>query len=150
MNTATIETTTLTDYHYRNAIASVDPGAVNVSGLAASLCDWIGLIEADLNEWDTKVEGVLFDIRYTCQAVWDTGNAWTSKVNTNKHVVEHVTQLARYAYHTDDLRRVASHPIIRLIVSQMAQLADVIIDDPLYLERWSEAYDIAQEKANAG
>lgn len=150
MNTATIETTALTDYHYRNAIASVDPGAVNVSGLAASLCDWIGLIEADLNEWDRMVEGVLFDIRYTCQEAWDMGNAWTSKVNTNRRVVEHVTTLVTYAYYTDNLRRVASHPIIRLVVSQMAQLAGIIIDDPLYLERWSEAYDIAQEKANAG
>ena len=137
----------LKSWHYQQAIWSIDPGAVNVSGLTHSLCDWIGLIEADLNEWDRKVEGVLFDIRFTCQRAWAEGNVSTGEVNTNKHVVEHVTRLANYAFRTEDLRHVASHPIIRLVVSQMAQLAGVIVNDPLYFDRWRDAYEEAKEKS---
>ena len=140
--------TTLQDYHYRSAIAAVDPGAVNVSGLAHSLCDWIGLIEADLNEWDRDVEGVLFDIRWACQHAWDMGGTGTRDVNRNKHVVEHVDRLAKFAFDTDEMRRVACHPIIRLVVSQMAQLSGIVISDPYYLDRWGDAYDTAKERAS--
>ena len=137
--------TSLQNYHYRMAIAAVDPGAVNISGLAHSLGDWIGLIEADVNEWDRDVEGVIFDIKVMCQQAWNQGGTGTRDVNTNKHVVEHVGRLAGYAFNTDEMRRVACHPIIRLVVSQMAQLSGVFIDDPHYLDRWRDAYDAAKE-----
>ena len=137
--------TSLQEYHYRMAIAAVNPGAVNVSGLAHSLGDWIGLIEADINEWDRDVEGVIFDIKIMCQQAWNKGGTGTGDVNTNQHVAEHVERLTMFAFDSGKMRRVACHPIIRLIVSQMAQLAGVIVEDPLYLIRWSDAYEKAKE-----
>ena len=132
-------------YHYRMAIASVDPGAVNISGLAHSLVDWLPDIEEELNEQDALVSTILLDLQSACLAS-NANNTYGR--NTDGLVVACVKVLAGLAFVTEDMRRVASHPIIRLVVSQMAQLAGVIIDDPYYLARWGEAYDIALEKSN--
>lgn len=129
-------------YHYRNAIAAVDPGAVNVSGLAHWLVNALLDIEEELEEEDEAVTATMLDLRNACLGS-NANNTYDR--NTDGNVVAHVEALANMAFITKDMCRVASHPIIRLVVSQMAQLSGVLIEDPLYLERWREAYDEAKE-----
>jgi len=137
----------LTSHDYRMAIAAVDPGAVNVSGLAYSLLEWVPDIEEELDERDEVITATILDLRNAC--IGSKANDTYTR-NTDGNVVAHVEALADMSFTTEKMSRVASHPIIRLVVSQMAQLAGVIVEDPLYLDRWSDAYETAMEKSNVG
>ena len=129
-------------YHYRDAINAVDVGAVNLSGLAYSLQAWFPHIEEEMALEDYEARHVIEKLVRACDSLSHLG---THARNTHPIIMANVIDLARMSFETDYLRYVPSHPIFRLMVSQMAQLSGVIIQDVHYLDRWREAYNDALE-----
>ncbi len=133
-------------YYYRQAVFAVDPGACNLSGLARSLPEMLGHIEKELNEVDNEVREVVDEINRAVDIAWEEKRS-SLHVNTHLLVAEYVDKLNRMAFVTEDMRRVAFHPIIRLMTDQMRQLSGTPTpDESLYTERWGEAYDLCKEK----
>ena len=133
-------------YYYRQAIFAVDPGACNLSGLARSLPDMLAYAEKDLDEVDDLVREVVDEINRAVDIAWEEKRS-SLHVNMHPIVRKYVTVLNDMAYRTDRMGQVANHPIIRLVSDQMRQLSGAAIsNEPLYTERWSEAYDICKEK----
>lgn len=132
-------------YVYRQAILAVNPGAVNLSGLGRDMGDFLWLAEHELDEVDDKVRESIDIINRAVDIAW-TEKSSTQYVNTHPMVQQYVVRLSNMAFVTEEMRRVASHPTIRLVVDQMRQLTGAMMpDDLLYLERWSEAYDACVE-----
>ena len=131
-------------HYYR--FARVSGSAINLSGIANDLCTWLPDIEEELEEHDeelaTEVEQLLFAIK----DAWKVKRS-TAYVNTHPYIKASVQRLSNWAFETEHLRRVPSHPIMRLMIDAMRSLAGVPMpDDPLYLDRWGEADDICKER----
>ena len=132
-------------YVYRQAILAVNPGAVNLSGLARDLGNFLWLAEEELDERDDTVRESMDIVNRAVDIAWTEKHS-SLHINTHPMVQQYVVRLSNMAFVTEDMRRVASHPTIRLVVDQMRQLSGAMMpDDPLYLERWSEAYDLCIE-----
>ena len=133
-------------YYYRQAIFAVDPGACNLSGLARSLPDMLAVAEEELDEVDDVVRTTVDVINRAVDIAWEEKHS-SLHVTTHPLVAEYVGKLNRMAFVTEDMRRVASHPIIRLMTDQMRQLSGAPSpDEPLYTERWGEAYDTCKRR----
>ena len=128
-------------YYYRQAILAVNPGACNLSGLARSLPNMLAVAEEELDEADFTVRETVDEINRAVDIAWEEKRS-SLHVNTHPMVQHYVVRLNNMAFVTRDMRRVASHPIIRLVVDQMRQLSGAMTpDEPLYTTRWREAYD---------
>ena len=136
---------------YRDAVFAVDPGACNLSGLAKSLPDMFDAIEVELGERDTVVRSMIALLNSCVDSAWEfahANNLGTAHVNTAPDVKRVMKQLLFYAYDVKEMRRVAAHPIMRMMFDQMKQLSGVPEpDNPLYTTHWGEAYDICKERS---
>ena len=132
-------------YYYRQAIYAVDPGACNLSGLARSLPDMLAVAESEVGEVDDVVREIVDEINRWVDIAWEEKRS-SLHVNTHPGIRESVGKLNRMAFVTEDMRQVASHPIIRLVSDQMRQLSQELTPDEVhYTTRWGEAYDICEE-----
>ena len=134
---------------YRDTFIIVDSGASNLSALARLLPDMVEAIELELMETDYVVRDA---VKLLHQALDNAWNRWHSAggfdINTDEAVRLHVRVLVSMSYEVDTMRRVAAHPIMRLMVDQMRFLASLDMpENPLYHIHWQEAYDICEAKA---
>ena len=135
--------------HYRMAILAVDPGACNLSGLANDLPRMLDDIQEELGEIDPELINEIDQLLFAISDAWKVKRS-TRYVNTHPYIKASVQRLAGWAFETQYMRRVPSHPVMRLMIDQMRQLAEVPTpDEPLYTERWGEAYDMCKEKGQA-
>jgi hypothetical protein len=105
----------------------------------------LAVAEEELDEIDNTVRGVVDEINRAVDIAWEEKRS-SLHVNTHPMVREYVVRLSNMAFVTEDMRQVAHHPIIRLVVDQMRQLSGANIpDEQHYMTRWSEAYDICEE-----
>jgi hypothetical protein len=138
-------------YYYRQAIFAVDPGACNLSGLARSLPDMLAAIEAESGVISVKVSWNVRRLNEAVTRAWKRDGTGTRTVNTDSNVKRYVARLVTQAYASPEDRiqhMNARHPIMRLVIDQMRQLAEVAYPDntPDYTEKWSGSYDICKEK----
>ena len=138
-------------YTYQSALQCVEIGPVNISGVQHDMQRWIDQAEADLIERSPELTEVNKSLRKACDEAW--GKSWsgelkggTNACNRYPAVAKAVRRLNQMCYETEHLNRVASHPLVRLPVCQLAQLAGIISNDPLYQTRFGEAYNQAKDK----
>lgn len=135
---------------WREAMMAVDPGAVNVSGLVHSLPDMIEHVESVIGKTDKDLKYQVRVFRKVLDAAWvkvfadDTkGTGW---VNTHPNVKRQVKRLALRAFEREHLNPVASHPVLRLVISQMMELAGVTSPEPGFFIAWGSAYAEVKKK----
>ena len=131
---------------YNEALLAVDPGASNLSGLANALPRMLIEVEAELSEEDKAVWDAVTWLNEAVDSAWDDPKCYGTRfVNIHPEVRKYVKQLVDYSYSTNHMRRVAAHPVMRLVVEQMRILAEVELPDYMPvsgLTLWSEAYNI--------
>ena len=134
--------------YYKYAIWAVDPGASNLSGVANSLIEVVPKIEEELEEQDGELQYALNKLKETISEAWKEKES-TDYINRHPMVASKVKLLSDWAFMTATLRRVPSHPIFRLMIDQMRQLAGLQIpDDPYYFNRWDEAFTLCEKRSS--
>lgn len=137
---------------YRQGVYAVDPGACNISGLINSLPEIAGAIETELGIRDHIAAGWIAGAKQAVRAAWDNTNS-SVMVNSDHDVGYHVVHMAHLAYCDNTTSPVFAHPVMRLLVDQMAMLANKYSysDHPDihdHFSKFGNALDICRARMN--
>ncbi len=138
-------------YHFETVLTyfSKIQGPSKISGIQFDMETWLDQAEHELIERDHELRGLIRQLRVALDSVQIPSGGIspvTDEQNRHPEVVKIIGRMADMAFATPHLRRVASHPLMRLPIHWIAGLAGYVIDDPLYMERLNEAVVAAEQR----